>query len=194
MPKHDFSVNSLRHSSFTNDSNDNSSIIQVSDTPTTDNDGWVHARKFFVNNGSIDIAVNGSVTPVVFELDIQPNEVYVIYRLEFVFTDNGNINQLSDFMSIAGGLPNGLVLEATLANPSPIVTVKTNYGLINRLRSQIEIKNIGNDSVAVGDQYFARPVIVDGSLGHNMKATVNDDMSSLLLSTISATGVVKELS
>ncbi len=194
MPKHDFSVNSLRHSNFTQDSNDNTSIIQVSQTHTTDNNGWVHARKFLNNAGSIDIAVNGSVTPVEFKLDVAPNEIYVVYSLEFVFTDNGNINQLSDFMSISGGLPNGLVLEAELANPSPIATVNTNYGLINKLRSQIEIKNIGNDSVAVGEQYFAAPLFVDGSQNHTIKATVNDNMSSLLLSTISATGVIKEIS
>lgn len=187
------SIQGLERGKFTPDSNSDLSIVHVTDTPTTDNNGWVHARKFLNNAGNIDIAVDGSVTPVEYTLDIAPNEIYVIHRLEFVFTDSGNINQLSDFMSLAGGLTNGIKLEAVLANPSPIVTVKTNYGLINRLRSAIEIKNVGNDSVAVGDQYFSIPVVADGSLGHTIKATIQDNLSPLLLSTISATGVIKEI-
>jgi hypothetical protein len=186
-------VTDLERRKFLEGADSISSVIGVAQTPTTDINGWAHARKFLNNAGSIDIAVDGSVTPVEFKITLAANEIYIVKRLEFVFTDNGNINQLSDFMSIAGGLTNGLQIEAILTNPQNPIIVKTNYELINRLRSSIEVKNLGNDSVAVGDAYFESPVVLYGSEGHTIKATVRDNMGSLLLSTISATGVIKEV-
>lgn len=183
--------NDLEYANYTNDSNTEHSVRKVSDTPTTDYDGWVHARKFFNNAGAIDIAVDGSITTQEFSLTLAANEVFLVHQLEIVLTDKGNINNLDGFMSLAG-LTNGLEIEAQLATPQDVVNIKTNYGLINRLRRRIELKDVGTDSVAVGEAEFIVPINLDGSQGHTIIARVQDNLSSLQLSTVSATGVVKE--
>ena len=154
----------------------------------------MHARKFLLDGSNFNLAVDGSVTPVVFQIDIQPTELFLIDNIELTLTDKGNVNDLEDFMVITGGLTNGLLTDATLANPSPAVTVRTNYGLLNRMGTGSSLSQIGQDSVFSGRLHFNAPVIVDGSQGHNIRVTVRDDLTGLLLSTVAVSGVVKVIS
>lgn len=192
MAKSDYSVNDLSFARFFSDSNTKDSIVAFAETPTTDNRGWVHARKFLNNAGSIGINVDGSVTPAAFSLSIAANEIFIIRELEVVFADKGNINSLAGFMSLPA-LTNGISISAFLANPQPTINIKTNYDIVNRLRRRVDLADIGTESLAVGEVIFQAPVVVDGSLGHNITATIQDDLSPLFLSTISAVGVVKEV-
>lgn len=192
MAKKNYSVNDLSYAQFMADSNSDDSIAAFTQVPTTDNRGWVHARKFLNNAGAIGINVDGSVTPVNFSLSVAANEIFIIEELEIVFTDKGNINSLEDFMSLPA-LTNGILISATLANPQPTINIKTNYDIVNRLRRRVDLQDVGTQSIAVGEVIFRAPVVVDGSLGHQITATIQDNLSSLLLSTISAIGVVKEI-
>lgn len=70
-------------------------------------------NNFLLNGTSSDMRVNGSVTPVVFSYDADPNYDISLQELTFIMTSNAITFGTDYFGAVAGPLPNGVLVEIT---------------------------------------------------------------------------------
>lgn len=151
-------------------------------------------REFFLEDsgGSENMAVDGSVTPVVFDLS---NETYTsidVGTVNAYIEVGGNINSYTDFMSIPG-LTNGCNFEfSTVGNTYDFELVKTNRDLLKIFSSlsSFVLREIGNNNHFRGS--ISIPIkgsIIRSDTGFAM-VTIQDDLTALDYFTVSVQGIV----
>lgn len=146
-------------------------------------DKVVYQRLFLENTGSNNMAVNGSVTPVVFEYGPPANETWYIDELSFVIDDAGN-NTLSYFGAINGGLSNGVLIEQVITSTNyTIVNLKNNLEVVTYF-SDHSFRGLANaylNSVTfyTGKAELRVPITLSGANGDKIQATVRDDLTGV---------------
>lgn len=146
---------------------------------------------FAESGGSQDMAINGSVTPVLFEVGPPNGEIWFISKIAYFMGDSGTINT-TDFGAITGGIANGHLFEFF------------NQGTIHELGNFLINTDIGQffidellklDFADVGSNFrllinFAEPMVLVGGPTANesdfLRFTVRDNLAPLnrLASTI----------
>lgn len=156
-----------------------------------DDDLRIHHRKTFLsNNGSTLVNVDGSVTPVAFEYLVPANQILHVQQIGILFSTNGQINDVADFLSINGGLSLGIPFEYQINSINTVaVNIKTNFDLFAQLTTTFDVKIIGNYSLVNGTINLVKPLTFVGANGDKLSATIRDDISSLSHSSISITGI-----
>lgn len=132
----------------------------------------------FENGGSNDMAVNGSVTPVVFELAPLPGENWFVERITVIMRDSGNLG-LGDFGSGAA-LTNGLLIE--FSSQGSIINapvVKTNQDLLDGSDIFNTISQFSGSNILVYLFIFREPIALDGDQGDFIRFTVRDNLTGI---------------
>lgn len=148
----------------------------------------------FENAGSEDLRVNGSVTPVTFDLPLPPTSEFLLERVTFAIGGD-DIIDLSKFGSIAG-LLNGVTfianageddeIETSIKNNGDIFLISTETN-VSSVRFVAETKTIVYGSWDFTDSYGGNaPRIKDNKL----QIIVNDDLTAMEYFKVSAHGIV----
>ena len=140
----------------------------------------------FLNGASPAMAVDGSVTPVVFTIAPPSDEIWYCKRLRFAIDDNGTI-KIGDFAGISGELTNGLKLEFVINSITTVFkNIKSNGEILMNFTEGNHIQNVSgfvNGNFFQGGFDFghtSESITLDGSRGDSMKWTVRDNLSPLL--------------
>lgn len=166
------------------------------------------SRSFVDDTGSRDLAVDGSVTPVVFKMTPKPGEVLIIRNLNCVGLSSGGSVGNELFVDIAA-LTNGLTFQFGVGSQlyalhdqdsanldQSLFPVKTNADLA-LLSSQIVLDTNGLDCVRFSWDFVKAGIqirvkgIRNGhpqEAGEYLQVVVQDDLSSLGGLFISALG------
>lgn len=154
--------------------------------------GVVPILDSFKNAGSKSMAVNGSVTPVVFSYSPSATHVHAITELTVVLKDEGT-TALTNFGALAA-LTNGIKIEVVQnSNSSTIATIKDNADLASRFTfSQFgngavlsilgisTAQGFGNSTnVFIGSLQFPEPIVLDATFSDMVKITVQDNLSAV---------------
>lgn len=141
--------------------------------------------RFLKNNGSKDMDVNGSVTPVVFSIEHhRSNMVMDIFRVNMVILDAGPA--ASEFGGIANGLTNGLVIRIVDSQGNILIdffdgqTIRNNsdFGLLAGPDWPI-VTGAGTDAVSVRWTIAKAGDSVVLNKGDRFEIVVQDDLTPL---------------
>ncbi len=136
-----------------------------------------------INGGSENLAVDGSVTPVVFTVGPPASEIWYAYIYELVIQDGGN-NTSDRYGGIAGGLTNGLVIDQTIdATDHEFVNIKNNSTIAINF-SDSHLRGQGNSFISSSSYYLGlarleKPVTLVGDNNDVIKVTVADDLTGI---------------
>lgn len=158
---------------------------------------WPLFAPFVDSNGSYDMTVNGSVTPVRFAITPPAGMIWMINRLNIFMLASGMTN--SSFGGIAGGLATGLTITLDV-NGSPSFDILRGY----RIKQNKDIFKIwpsvqpnttvlsGQNDVISADadthRFLNRPLPLDGKLGHSLALRINADLESITAFELTAFG------
>jgi hypothetical protein len=125
------------------------------------------------------MAVNGSVTPVVFTMPLSANELFSCDELILQMTGTGTISLPTEFWDFAA-LTNGLTTELKLGATTQTATgiIKTNFDLIQFIGADFLGKIIGTRNVVRGIVNFKTPVTFNSNRGDFYRITVSDNLTT----------------
>jgi len=145
--------------------------------------GFLYMSEAFKEpGGSQSLAIDGSVTPVLFEAGPPDGETWFIDKLAFFIGDTGTINS-TDFGAIVGGLTNGLLLDAIIKGATTnLGNFKINTDIsefyIDEF-AELEFADVGT-SFRVSIRYNEPIVLIGGPTpagSEFFRFTVRDDIS-----------------
>ena len=149
-----------------------------------------HESISFLNGASDVMAVDGSVTPVVFSIAPPSGQIWYIDTLSFLFSDGG-ASKSDDWGAINGGLTNGVLIETFISSVSrTIANLKINRGLV--ITFSDGAFSGGNSGFITDANFYSgildmRPnVTLIGSAGDKIKVTVRDNLTGLISQQMSA--------
>jgi hypothetical protein len=136
-------------------------------------------RRFLANGASTNMAVNGSVTPVVFTMPLNANEIFSVDELIFQAVGTGTISLPTEFWDFAG-LTNGMTTELKLGATTQTLTgiLKTNFDLIQTVGADFLGKILGTRNVVRGTIDFKTPVTFNAFRGDFYRITVRDNLTT----------------
>lgn len=144
------------------------------------------------NGGSANLAVDGSVTPVVFTLGAPANWDLQVNQLSFLFETTTAIGFGNKFMSTVAALTNGLLLECKAAD------LAFTWQVMKRTRDVVEISSIF-DIITGTTNFFRANVLLPSSLrlykpgtygtDDYLRVTVRDNISALTFAEAYVQGV-----
>lgn len=165
-----------------------------------------HARmpfnQFFSSNGDgtgiVNQAGNYSATPQLFRIEAQPNQQIILSHVHYVIISSTNM-LVADYGSIAGGLINGVKVEAKLDG---VVSdflkgfrIKINGDLLGIVETEITTY-AGTGQAILGTVFFSTSY--DGTLtlnpGEYMGVVVNDNLTALVRQYVVGWGQILDLS
>ncbi len=156
----------------------NSEIVQVAKRIAVFNGG-------FLNGGSPDMNVDGSITPVEFTAGpTTTNETWLVTRMSIEMDDNGTQN-FGDFGAIVGGLTNGLVFQQILDSTTySVANIQTNSDLVAAFEDVF--RGQGNSFISDANYValkikFYRPIELNESTNDIFKLIVRDNLTGLSL-------------
>lgn len=142
--------------------------------------------KLLKDGASESMKVNGSVTPVIFEIMVPAAKQYLIQRVNFLIEDS-NIAP-AKFGGIDGALTNGLKIEAIAANGTTVLrdfldglTLKKNFefGFLSGSDQKLDVAGTGADALVVSWDFEG----IGGPLhlieDERLRVTVQDDLLKL---------------
>lgn len=139
----------------------------------------------FTNNGSANLNVNGSVTPVVFTLDI-PMDKFAITRIDYLISTN-DVLDIKKFGSL-NALANGLLFEINGTH-----NFKTNADVMLFASDSTldSVKITGTVATIINGNWspldvFHHALVADKN---NLKLTVRDDLSTLPFLQFAVSGI-----
>ena len=155
-----------------------------------------HFVKFLRNGGSKAMAVNGSVTPVVFSSGPPASKKWFVYELQVLISDL-KVDSRLKFGDINGGAPNGVLCESFLSstareifnlNDNSDTAVTFDYEFSSKSDSALA----NEDALFVGNLKFQNVIVLDGDNSDVIRTTVRDNLSGLdqLRMTIKAYEVI----
>jgi len=137
-------------------------------------------RRFLTNAGSMNMAVNGSVTPVAFNMTVAANELFSVDELILCMTGTGTIAQplteFWDFPLLTNGISTDLKLGTTTQTLTGIL--KTNFDLIQFIGADFLGKVIGTRNVVRGVIEFKTPLTFNGARGDFYRITIRDNLTN----------------
>jgi len=138
------------------------------------------SRKFITNAaGSKNMAVNGSVTPVVFEYAPPANSLFNVGELIFNATGTGTISQplteFWDFPSLTNGLSVQFKINGFIVSETGII--KTNFDMIQYVGAEFLGKNMGTRNIVRGGFNFLPDFTLNGNMGDYFRVIVNDNLT-----------------
>jgi hypothetical protein len=142
-------------------------------------------------SGTVNMAVNGSVTPVVFKVKPPVGEVWRIATWNLYVQDGGSFDAAGWGNGIV--MVNGMVLE--LINDGVVALlqfpIKTS-GDVAAITQSVNFITIGTgDNIMTAIWSFidsGQYLVLDGSKGHTLQVIVNDDLTSLSSQYIQVSG------
>ncbi len=138
-----------------------------------------YRTEFLESGGSLDMTVDGSVTPVIFEKIFTTGEIVFIEKLAIEIRDSGG-SALGDFGS-GPALTNGILIEVQIGGIIEMsINIKTNGELISAADVIFEITQFQGSALLVYNFVFREPL----SLNHNnnddfLRVTIQDDLSGI---------------
>lgn len=155
--------------------------------------GIERLKVFLLNAGSPTLAVNGSVTPVVFEYAPGPGEIYYIDRLNLIMSASGNLQGSEDFFTQNNPLTNGILFERQRDGLTALsVVIKTNFEILSRVGGGFQEKILGNDSILVAETFTNDDdVVLDGNKGDWFRVTVRDNLTFLTDGVVTLDGSLR---
>lgn len=126
--------------------------------------------------GSVEMDVNGSVTPLTFDLAPAADEIWRVARLvlQIVAPTAAAPDQFGSLAALANGLllelrdAAGVLVDLTAGQP-----IKANRDLALGWSTSIA------DTIVGAEWLFAGPIRIEGGLGEFLRLTVRDDLSTL---------------
>lgn len=148
--------------------------------------------EFYVKNGGSDnLNVDGSVTPVVFDISTETFNGLDITGISLYVEGDGNVTSYENFIAITG-LTNGIIIESTpIDRTFSFPPIKSNRDMIRLFSDQgdFTLREIGNDNHYDGLKLLpTKSLILDSN--SEFKATVSDDLTDLDYITIKIQGVL----
>lgn len=132
----------------------------------------------FENEGSSDMTVDGSGTPVIFLLGPAAGEIWFVERVTLLSKDSGNLD-LNEFGS-GPALSNGLRIEVQSNNVAINDFVfKNNQELINTSDMFLEIDQFTGASLLMYQFIFKETITLFGDQGDFVRFTVQDNLNGL---------------
>lgn len=128
-----------------------------------------------------NIAVNGSVTPVQFNMVPPPGQVFNIRSVGIALATNGNVNEyLTKFMG-RSALTNGIDVVQRINGQveTRLGVVKSNKDLTLFFTTNFAQKSFGNTTVVAG-LIDAGEVVFDSRTADFYRIVINDDLSTML--------------
>lgn len=145
--------------------------------------------------GDRDMAVNGSVTPVEFYVQPEPNRDFHIKTFIAAVTDSGNA-AFTDYGSVSGPLPNGISFFIVTDGQEIPLTLN-----IKRNIDWAEFANISNVTSYSGNVNLTTHkanlwensdgLYLDGKAGDRFGIRINDDVSTLAAHEMFVAGYFK---
>jgi hypothetical protein len=137
--------------------------------------------------GSSNMAVDGSVTPVDFDIDFQGFSSIEIVKVNIYIEGGGNVTSYDDFLTIADGLTNGVSSELKQSDKTfQFTPIKRNAELLSafRINQVLRKRNteagIGSNNSFIGTfETSGKGAVLTIALGDYYRFTINDDLSDL---------------
>lgn len=136
--------------------------------------------------GNSNMAVDGSVTPVVFDIDFQGFSSIEIVKVNIYIEGGGNVTSYEDFLTIPA-LINGILPELKQSDKTfQFTSLKRNAELLSSFRvNQVLRKRnteagIGSNNSFIGSfETSGKGAVLTSALGDYYRFTINDDLSDL---------------
>ena len=142
--------------------------------------------------GDNNMDVNGSVTPVEFYFQAEPNRMVYINKLGFLISDSGNTD-FDNYGSLPGPLTNGITLYTIIDGVeiplSPIIKKTADYFGIGASAQFVDLSGssrLANYTFSLFD--YSEGIILNGDNGDILGIRINDNFTSLDLHTCSLDG------
>lgn len=142
--------------------------------------------------GDPNMNVNGSVTPVEFFFQAEPNRQISINKLGFLVSDAGNTD-FTNYGSLAGPLANGITLFTIIDSVeiplTPVIKATADYFGIGALAQFVDLSGssrLANYTFSLFD--YSEGIILDGDNGDILGIRINDDLTGLDLHQSSLDG------
>ena len=151
--------------------------------------------KLATSGGATNFGVDGSVTPVTFDLTPTDPNIYRIERLRLVVqaATAVGLSGLGDL----GALANGLTLQVLDTNLAEIYDVlegkPIKSGLDLAALGRVEPFAVGTDHVVVAEIALVSPIRLEAGLGERLRLTVSDNLGGLTRAELAALGCVEDV-
>jgi hypothetical protein len=147
-------------------------------------------EKFTKSGGGVNMAVNGSSTPVVFTIAPASGKLWRIVSLTAVLEDAGSV--LSTTFGAITALTNGVLIESVLSSTTRAVSnLKNNADFVGLLHEHAVGGTVdgwfGTADIYIGTLSFKVPFRLSGTAGDKLQVTVRDDLTGLTLLAMNAT-------
>jgi hypothetical protein len=145
----------------------------------------IYNRLYLKNAGSQSMAVDGSVTPVDFDIDFTGISSIEVVRANIYVESGGFISSYTDFMSLSP-LVNGIGLSISISGTVfTDISIKSNTDLLNLFRTDQELRRrntdqgIGMKNTIIGSFILPTRGAVLRSASDFFRVTINDDLTDL---------------
>lgn len=160
-----------------------------------------HLYKYLLNGASAEMNVDGSSTPVTFELVPGSNEIYIVERLNFIMRDTGTIEPTGYGAGAALGA--GIKIEWRDANDVVLLEytdglpIKNNYewGALAGPDAQATEHPVGpgDDTHNVRFSLFKSGAPLTLRSGHKLVVVIQDNLTGLVLYRCQAQGTTRNV-
>lgn len=142
--------------------------------------------------GDPNMDVDGSITPVEFTFQAEPNRQVSINKLGFLVSDAGNTS-ITNYGSLAGPLANGITLFTIINGQeiplTPIIKKTADFFGIGAVAQFVELSGssrLANYTFSLFD--YSDGIILDGDNGDILGIRINDNLTGLDLHEASLDG------
>lgn len=142
--------------------------------------------------GDNNMNVNGSVTPVEFYFQAEPNRMVYINKLGFLVSDAGNTD-FDNYGSLPGPLTNGITLYTIIDGVeiplTPVIKKTADYFGIGALAQFVDLSGssrLANYTFSLFD--YSEGIILNGDDGDILGIRINDNLTGLDLHNSSLDG------
>ena len=141
---------------------------------------------FLQNGGSNEMNVDGSVTPVNFDLAPTAGLTYFVHGITLFLQDTGTMDYL-DFGALPGPLANGVQVSSVVKGASYTVgNIQSNIDLSMYFKADANFGSGASDlgffndlDFFLGKMEFINPLILQQSTGDHLRITIRDDLTGL---------------
>ena len=154
-------------------------------------------------SGTINQAVNGSITPVEFKITPPADKLYALKVFQIEISTLTAIDSILQYGDLAP-LANGILLKVMTGSGTATVKdfsrspIRDNADLFFLGLNATDAGNRNDPNAAVGtvdlERFFDSPIRLDGSLGEELIVTIQDDLSGLVSQEMNVTGRLFDLS
>lgn len=154
----------------------------------------IFVRKFVRNAGSIDLNVDASGGPIVFEMNFNEDRMDLRY-FDISINAGGRLVRIDRFLTLDDPLLNGIQIEAQtqgepfipepIFNTEDLIAISDKTSKIETITENTAINFRGRVSIP------QQGIVLSSNRGDFLRVTLNDDFSELNYFTIAAWGVVQ---